>query len=200
LAVAQAALARTAVEAYDRPTPMPIANLHPAHRRVLRLSPAIFLLLLAATLAQAAWYYPQLPARVASHFDMAGQVNATMPKQGFLEIHLVVIAILSTVFLVMPALIVRLPPGMVNLPNKEYWLAPERREHTMRIIQGHLVGFGDAMLLFLFVVFGDAMRASLMPEPHLSNRIWALLVMLGVFAIGWTVLFIRAFRLPEAAQ
>jgi uncharacterized membrane protein len=155
------------------------------------------LLLLVATLAQTAWYYPRLPVRVPSHFDVTGHVNAHMPKQDFVRIHLLVVGLLSLMFLVVPALIGRLPPGMVNLPNKEYWLAPERRAQTMGILQAHLIGFGNAMLLFLFVVFGDAMRASLMPEPRLPNRIWAMLVMLGVFSIGWTVHLMRVFRLPN---
>jgi uncharacterized membrane protein len=135
--------------------------------------------------------------RVASHFDVNGHANAFMPKQDFLKLHLVVVGLLALMFLVLPALIGRLPAGMVNLPNKDYWLAPERRKQTMGIIQGHLVGFGDAMLLFLFVAFGDAMRASLMPEPRLPHRIWTLLIMLGVFSIGWTVRLLRTFRLPD---
>jgi uncharacterized membrane protein len=176
---------------------MPIASLHPAHRKRLRLSQAVWVLLLVATLAQTAWYYPRLPIRMASHFDVSGHVNAYMPKQDFLKLHLVVVGLLSLISLVISTLIGRLPSSMVNLPNKEYWLAPERRQQTMRMIQGHLIGFGDAMLLFLFVVFGDAMRASLMPEPRLPNRVWALLVMLGVFSIGWTVHLLRTFRLPD---
>jgi len=83
------------------------------------------------------------------------------------------------------------------LPNKDYWLASERRASTARTIQGYMVGFGDAMLLFLGVVFGDAMRASLMPVPHLPNRIWALLVLLAAFTLIWTVRLLRAFRRPK---
>lgn len=176
---------------------MPSASLHPAPRKPLRLSRAVGVLLLVATVAQAAWYYPRLPMRVASHFDVGGQVNAYMAKQDFLKVQLVVVALLSLIFLVIPVLIGRLPTSMINLPNKEYWLAPERRAQTMGMIQGHLIGFGDVMLLFLFVVFGDAMRASLMPEPRLPNRIWTLLAVLGAFSIGWTVYLLRRFRLPD---
>jgi hypothetical protein len=53
------------------------------------------------------------------------------------------------------------------------------------------------MLLCLLVVFRDAMRASLMPEPHLSNLMWVMLVLLGGFVITWAVRFVRAFRLPD---
>jgi hypothetical protein len=93
--------------------------------------------------------------------------------------------------------IVRLPPSLINLPNKDYWLAPERRAHSGRVIQGFMVGYGNAMLLLLLVVFGDAMRASLMPVPQLTNRVWFVLALLLGFMIFWTVRFFRAFRLPD---
>jgi uncharacterized membrane protein len=157
----------------------------------------LFLALIAVTLAQIAWYYPRLPARVASHFDAAGQVNAFMPKDAFFTLHLAVLGLMALVFLLVPALIVRLPPGMINLPNKAYWLAPERRARTAQKLQSFFVGFGNVMLLFLLLVFREAMRANLLPSPHLSSRIWVLLVLLGVWVITWTVRLIRAFRLPD---
>jgi len=166
-------------------------------RRLFTPARTVFLALIAATLAQMAWYYPRLPVRVASHFDAAGQANAFLPKDAFFAVHLVVLGLMSLVFLVVPALIVRLPPTLINLPNKEYWLAPERRVRTAEKLQSFLVGFGNVMVLFLLLVFGEAMRANLLPRPHLSNRIWVMLVLLGVWVIGWTVRLVRAFRLPN---
>jgi uncharacterized membrane protein len=157
----------------------------------------VFLLLLAATLGQLAWYYPALPMRMASHFDIMGRADAFMPKDDFVKVQLGAVGLLSLMFLLVPVLIVRLPAGMINLPNKDYWLAPERRAQTARVIQGHLVGFGNAMLLALFVVFGDVMRASRMPVPRLSHRVWVMLILLAVFLIVWTVRFVRAFRMPD---
>jgi len=175
---------------------MPEATL-PTARRRHGLAYAVFLLLLAAMLAQMAWYYPRLPERMASHFDISGRANAFMPKQGFMLLNLGVAALLLLVLLIVPMLIARLPASMINLPNKDYWLAPERRAATARTLQGFMVGFGNMMMLFLLVVLGDAMRASLLPEPHLQGRVWAMLVALGIFLIYWTVRFLRAFRRPR---
>ena len=174
---------------------MPTATLKAA--RLFSPARALFLALIAATLAQIAWYYPCLPARVASHFDAVGQANAFMPKDAFFMLHLAVLGLMALVFLLVPALIVRLPPGMINLPNKAYWLAPERRAQTAQKLQSFFVGFGNVMLLFLLLVFREAMRANVLPSPHLSNRIWVLLVLLGVWVITWTVRLLRAFRLPD---
>jgi hypothetical protein len=53
------------------------------------------------------------------------------------------------------------------------------------------------MLLFLLLVFREAMHANLLPYPRLSNRIWVLLLMLVAWCIYWTVRLVRAFRLPD---
>jgi uncharacterized membrane protein len=174
---------------------MPAANLPTG--RLFTPARIVFLALTAATLVQMAWYYPRLPVRMASHFDAAGQVNAFMPKDAFFAVQLVVMGLMAVTFLLVPALITRLPPSMINLPNKDYWLAPARRAHTAQKLQSFLVGFGNAMLLFLLLVFGEAMRANLLPRPHLSSRIWVLLVFLGAWVIYWTVRLVRAFRLPD---
>jgi uncharacterized membrane protein len=176
---------------------VPTANLPTVPPRSAGLAQAIFLLLLAATMAQMAWYYPRLPERVASHFNAAGEANAFMPKEAFLKLHLMVLGIMSVAFLIVPALITRFPPSMINLPNKDYWLAPERMAQTRATLNRYLVGFGNAMLLFLLLVLRDALRASLMPIPRIPNRIWVFLVLLGVWMILWTVRFVRAFRLPD---
>jgi uncharacterized membrane protein len=176
---------------------MPIATRPAVRRRLLGRAHVVFLLLLAAMLGQMAWYYPRLPERMASHFNVAGQADAFMPKQEFMKMNLMVIGLLASVFLAVPMLVVRMPKGMINLPNKDYWLAPERRSHTDRTIQGFVVGFGNLMMLFLLVVFRDAMQASLLPTPQLSNRVWVMLLGLGGFMIYWTMRFMRAFRLPR---
>jgi hypothetical protein len=83
---------------------------------------------------------------------------------------------------------------MINLPNRDYWLAPERRALALAKVQAFSVGFGNAMLLFLLLVFRDVLRANLLEVPHLTMRIWFLLVLLAVFSIVWTVRLMRSFR------
>lgn len=54
----------------------------------------------ALCLAQAAWAYAVLPARVASHFDAAGAANAWMSKGGFLGLNAAVVVLLCVVLLI----------------------------------------------------------------------------------------------------
>ena len=176
---------------------MPTATLPSGRTRLFTPARIVFLALIAAMLAQMAWYYPRLPARMASHWNAAGEANAFMPKDDFFKMHFVAAGLMAFVFLVVPLLITRLPSGMINLPNKEYWLAPERRARTAEKLQTFLVGFGNVMMLFLLLVFRETMHASLLPIPRLPYRIWVLLILLGAWIIYWTVRMLRAFRLPD---
>jgi len=165
--------------------------------RVARPSRTLFVVLLAAALLQMAWYYPRLPERMASHFDAAGRANGFLPKPAFFILNAGVLALLSLVFLLTPILLARLPNRLINLPNRDYWLAPERRDWALAKVQAFSVGFGDAMVLFLLLVFRDVMRANLLEMPRLTMRIWFYLVSLAVFAIVWTMRLMRTFRLPR---
>jgi uncharacterized membrane protein len=164
--------------------------------RMARPSRTVFVVLLAAACLQMAWYYPRLPERMASHFDAAGRANAFLPKPAFFILYASVLGLLSVLFLLTPMLLARLPNGMINLPNRDYWLAPERRVWALAKVQAFSVGFGNGMQLFLLLVFRDVMRANLLEVPKLSMRIWVFLVLLAAFSIVWTVRMVRSFRLP----
>ena len=157
------------------------------------------LVLLLAVALQVVYYYPQLPATVAVHFDAAGRPNGWAPKEAFLALYALVVPFMVGLFLVVPALIARLPLSLINLPNKEYWLAPERRRQTSVTIQSYLSALGNAVVAFVLIAFQLVIRANLSPPPLLSPAMWLLLLALLTFAAIWTVRFMRAFRrLPDA--
>ncbi len=175
---------------------MPTAELPSRSRPACNRAYLLFLALLAATLIEMAWYYPRLPARVASHFDAAGRADAFLPKAMLLQVQLLAVGVMAALFALLPALLGLLPDRLLNLPNKAYWLAPERRAHTRAMLRGSLVGFGNGMLLFLLLVFREALHASLLPVPRMSKRIWLYLILLAAWSVWWTVRFLRALRRP----
>lgn len=156
-----------------------------------------FALLLA--LGQAIHYFPLLPDRVGSHFDAAGTPNGWMSKEWFFGIHFGVLVLLITVFSGIPWLVGILPRQMINLPNRDYWLADERIEATRTRIRTMLGGYGAATSLFLVGVFQLALMANLerdgkMAAPYLLG----LLIPYLLASLVWTVVFIRGFLRPGA--
>lgn len=153
-------------------------------------------LVLAAAI-QIVHYYPLLPYRVASHFDGTGRANSWMPKDGFILVYVSVITLLAILFTVVPKLIERSPDSAINLPNKKYWLASERRAETFETIQRHISAAGNVAIAFMLCVFQLAFMANLEADGRLSGAIWPLLVVFVILMIAWTIKFTRAFRLPR---
>lgn len=96
-----------------------------------RLALIVLLILSVAGVAQHAWYWPRLPERVATHFGITGEADGWMNRTA-------AVGTLAGFQLVFPALLVllgavvwRLPNSVINMPYKEYWLAPERRAESL---------------------------------------------------------------------
>lgn len=159
----------------------------------------ILLALVAVAVLQAILYYPQLPDHVASHFDGSGHPNGWSSKIGFFVLDLVMIAFLTAIFLFLPRLLDRFPDSTISLPNREYWLAPERREKTFEFVQNQMLWMGIATLAFLICTFQLVIEANLNSPPALTSSFILLFVAYMVVVAAWTVRFIVRFtRVPRA--
>lgn len=158
----------------------------------------ILVSLISGAVLQITYYYPLLPHTVASHFDISGNPNGCSSKGQFIGIYGVVILVMLFSFRVFPSLFKNIPVSLVNLPNKDYWLAPERKEETFHVIAEKMLSFGNATTLFLIITFQLAFEANLNITRHFSSG--TMLILLGgyiLFAIVWSVRFIARFRKAE---
>jgi uncharacterized membrane protein len=134
-----------------------------------------------------------LPPVVASHFDASGVANGAMPRSFYTRFMLALMIGLPVLFAVISRAIA-MPGARINLPNRDYWLAPERRDQTISYLRTHLARVSMVLVVFLCYVHWLVVRANAVQPPHLSNR--AILVALGallVFALIWTRLLVRRF-------
>src|SRR3954471_4379187 len=92
--------------------------------------------------AQTIYYYPRLPAVVAQHFGADGRPNGWAPREAFFAISWVVLLGISALLMLTPRLLRRVPVSMINLPNKRYWLAPERKQESLAFPQRGTEGIG----------------------------------------------------------
>jgi hypothetical protein len=158
------------------------------------------LLLLAAIVlvgvVQIGYYYPKLPPTVASHFNAAGKADDWMPKESFAALNAIVLASLLAVVLILGLVIPRVPVALINLPHKEYWLAPERRRQTDKLVFGGLLTCFNATGILLLGVFELAYLVNL-GHPNAMRWIpWALVAVYSGFVIIWLILFNRRFKKP----
>ena len=154
----------------------------------------VFLILVVLMVCQAIYFYPMLPAMLASHFNLAGDPNDFMPKPLYFLVNFLVLGMLSLGFLLLPASILKAPKERIRLPHKEYWLAPERIHEADAHIRSFMVRIGNAvLLLFVFVnqmVFQfNASGARQLPGRMMLGAIIAFVV----FAVVWSGMFLRKF-------
>jgi uncharacterized membrane protein len=161
---------------------------------------ALLILLGALVLAGAGdllWLYPGLPARVAMKFNAHGTATAWGDRSGLLATQIIAMVVLVGVALAGRFLLPRLPAGLINMPHRAYWLAPEREAFTRRRIGELILALCVAQLAFLIALTHLTMRANLQPAPSLgSEPFWltgALLTVIA-FLIGR---FLWVFRRPR---
>jgi len=139
----------------------------------------IYGLLAAAGLLYFSFLYPQLPDPMASHFNASGAATAWIPKPGSFILMLVVTLAASVPVFLVPRSLAKLSNDKINLPNKEYWLAPERRAETIQYLGAQMGWFGCALLAFLFCGLYNALAANFRPDHHFDSG--SFYIVLGAF-------------------
>ena len=164
----------------------------PVQKRLTAVHVLAFLPLLA--LAHIAWYYPHLPNLMASHFGPSGKADGWMSKQGFALFYLVFIVIYSGLFGCMGSLLRKTPNELFNLPNREYWLAPERREATIKAFSHQFAVFGIAVGAFFIAVMQTIFLTNLGGSSQLSSLFFVYLVGFLLYTGIWTVQMLKQYR------
>jgi serine/threonine-protein kinase len=157
----------------------------------------LFFAIVLAAIAQCVHDFPQLPARMASHFAASGMPNGWMTKsQFFITYAMVFLPALAVEFWVARR-IAKKPDAKINLPNKEYWLAPERRAETFAYFESFFAWYGCAFLALLVFAMGLAMHSNLDPLPELpTGPIASALVAFVLFNLAAVIAMLRRFSDP----
>jgi uncharacterized membrane protein len=154
----------------------------------------LFFAILAAGFLQCVHDFPLLPQRMASHFGASGAANGWMTKSQFLIVYAIVL--LPTLFIEfrLHRKIATTPEKNLNLPNKQYWLAPERRAATFAYFEMLFAWFGCAFLLVMVSAMGLAMRANFQSPPHMpAGPIVSVLVGFAIFTVAGIAAMMRRF-------
>lgn len=162
-----------------------------------RLPRLVFVLMALYAAIHFSYHYPQLPDVVASHFDVHGVANGWQTKSAFFRVFLTVSVLAAVIGFGIPRIIAAVPPQLVNLPNKRYWLAPEHLAETQEFLSRYFAWFGCAIFLIMILTFDYAVQSNLHPENRPdASRLWYILAGFLVFMIVWIVQMLRKFLRP----
>lgn len=158
-------------------------------------APILLLALLYAGFVALVWLTrEQLPERVASHFGASGRADGWMSRDS----HVRYVMTFGLVFpMVVPAICycVRfLPAALINIPRREYWLAPERKAETTDYLFRHSLWLGCLAVCFIAGSHWMVVDANLSIPPRLSTPLLASVA--GGFIVGlvcWVGVLLRRF-------
>jgi hypothetical protein len=158
---------------------------------------ALYGVVLAAAAAQMAYFRDRLPPLVASHFDGRGVPNGFMTRDALFVFHAGLLLFLMLVFGGVGRLVRAVPPSLVNLPNREYWLAPERREESIAWLERELSGFGAFVCLFVVIVMQLVLATNVAAVeqgtlPRLPTA--PIVSCVALVPVGTIVLLVRMYR------
>jgi hypothetical protein len=163
------------------------------------MTPIVFSLgFIALQSIRLALSFDRLPPVMATHFDLAGKPNGFQGRAGFVWTSLLLSLLLFALFATLPAILPRVPDRFVNLPDKDYWLAPERRARTFQRLGAMSDWLGCATIGLLVGVFELVIRANLTQRP-LGFQLWILLPSYHLFIVFWIVSHLRMWRRPDGA-
>jgi uncharacterized membrane protein len=159
---------------------------------------ALGIVLLVGVRVATVW--SELPPRMASHFGASGEPNGWTSREDFFGTVALIGGGTSALLLFLPLLLSVIPPELINLPNREYFLAQERRADTVARLGGFMAWLGVATTALIALVLELSIEANLRQGP-LDNG--AFILGMGVYALAITATLVavyRAFRLPPGAS
>jgi serine/threonine-protein kinase len=158
----------------------------------LILAQAALALTLAAT-------YPWMPERVATHFGPDGGPDGWESRSAYAT-YLLSASVLISALCAGPLYLARkLPDSLINIPERDYWLAPENRDeaHARLFALGLAIATATTVLfiaLHLLTVRANRSRPPRLEPAEAFGLIAIFLVILG--AVVWSF-SARAWRTAD---
>jgi hypothetical protein len=136
-----------------------------------------------------------LPEVAASHFVGSGAANGFMPRTSYVRFMLLVVVVLPMVLVLVPSVSLNNLKAGIRLPNKEYWLAPERQMETIEFLRQHMARFGSILVVFLCYIHWLVVRANAAAPPSMPAP-WAIggIAVFVVCALIWSIALLLRFR------
>jgi uncharacterized membrane protein len=137
---------------------------------------------------------PQLPGRVATHFDWNGRANGWMDRETY-----VIVALAYSIAL--PWFVYGLMLFLRRVRDKDYWLAAPRRDATLRALGAFAAATALAIALLAATMHLMIVQAHAMQPPRVDNgTLVTAIVLFAAAMIGLAIAHgLRFRRRPDRA-
>ena len=145
----------------------------------------LFAALLVVTTFLAISSFGGLPERMAVHFDTNGAADGWMGRDSYRLVILVGLVGLPSLLVWAMAGLPRHTKGSGQVPNNEYWFAPERRQATESYLLSHACWLGCMTVAIVYGMHVLILRANAMSPPHLATDRFVLMLLIYLAGLGW---------------
>jgi hypothetical protein len=138
-----------------------------------------------------------MPPQVASHFVGSGAANAWMPRDSYVHFMLLAGVLLPGALAEVISLVSRLG-GSLRIPNKDYWMAPERRDQALAWMSAHARWFACLLSGFICYVHWLVIGANrTQPATLPPDKMLPALVVFVACSVAWGLSLQLRFRLKR---
>jgi hypothetical protein len=139
-----------------------------------------------------------LPDPVATHFGGDNRANGWMSRNEYLLFMLAFMLGIPALVNFTINILARKFPQSINVPNRDYWLAPVRRDESLRYLSGHGKRLGCLIVMMMLgmhyvILKANAIKPPMLPGPTFS----AVLFGFALALIWWIVRLYRRFPKPK---
>lgn len=164
----------------------------------MRTSTVTLLGLLALFVVRFFMQLSGMPEVVASHFGPGGQPDGWMSRSVFAVFGALPVLVAAIVGFLAPAMTARMPTHLINLPHREYWLAPERRAQALGKLRTYLEWTAAGLVAFFIFTYelvfaANRSHTGLAEGPFIAG----LVIFMGSVLYSVVRLF-RQFALPRS--
>ncbi|CAM3095249.1 DUF1648 domain-containing protein [Rariglobus hedericola] len=136
-----------------------------------------------------------LPDRIATHFNAAGEADGWMSRDAHL-VSFIALGLGMSAFIIGLCFAIRwFPADKLNVPNKAFWQKPANRAVAMGFLFYHAFWLGALSFAFIAAVNYFIVAANQNSASMLATR--GLQITSGLFIVGviaWSFLLVRFFQ------
>jgi hypothetical protein len=161
-------------------------------QRARSLVSLICLMVFSVTFVIYTSYY--LSGNVATHFDVNNQPDGWITRNAYLLLILSLLISIPTVISVGISMLSQKCPHLINLPNRDYWLAPPRSKESLDFLAAHAYRLGRLVIVLMTGLHYVVLVANRSEPPALPQS-WLMAIVLGfVLALAmWVLALYRRF-------
>ena len=159
------------------------------------MSHIVLLVSLVAALAVFLATSAGLPATVATHFASGGLANGFMTRVGYQVFYCALMTFMAAVTYGSFAWLPKHFPRTLNLPHRDYWLEPRRRDATLAMLRMFGAAMGVLVITLLVAIHLLVVDAHRRTPPTLHEP--TMFAVLGAFValmVALLVAFYMRFR------